>query len=384
MSNTFAAIVPAAFEAAQMVSRELAPAVSSVRTNFRSKIAVGDSLTIPVAPKRVTSTYVPAMTTTTGADTVDAGVIFNLNNNLFDDWHLTGEQILKLQNAGMYEEWQSQMLVQGMRTLVNAMELTTLAAIKAGASRAFGTAGTTPFATGLTELNAGLKILRDNGAYMGDVSLVCDTNAGLNVRNLTQLQKVSEAGGADLLRQGIIGNLFGVMVKESAGVVQHTKGTGAAYVTNAVTPIGGGTLGNATNPNIPMITGSGTALPGDVVTFAADANNKYIINSGLAAPGNLSLGRPGARISIPSANAMTIGNNYMPNVLFDRSAVMLMARAPEIPHNSNITQTVIGDPLTGLSFLLCEVWGDGMLTWRVHAAFGAVANNPEQIAILMG
>lgn len=48
------------------------------------------------------------------------------------------------------------------------------------------------------------------------------------------------------------------------------------------------------------------------MTFAADSVNKYVVNKGVAAPGAVQIGRPGARVAIPDANAMTIGANYTP------------------------------------------------------------------------
>ena len=52
------------------------------------------------------------------------------------------------------------------------------------------------------------------------------------------------------------------------------------------------------------------------VTFAADAANKYINNLAIAAPGTISLGGPGALVTIATANAMTIGNSYTPSMGF--------------------------------------------------------------------
>ncbi|MFX6330770.1 P22 phage major capsid protein family protein, partial [Acinetobacter baumannii] len=84
---------------------------------------------------------------------------------------------------------------QAMRTLVNEME-TDLANLFAGASRATGTAGTTPFASTLTDTAQARRILSDNGAPLSDLQLVIDTAAGASMRTLTQLTKANEAADA--------------------------------------------------------------------------------------------------------------------------------------------------------------------------------------------
>ena len=60
-----------------------------------------------------------------------------------------------------------------MRAAVNEMEAYVAAVAYKGASRAYGTAGTSPFATNITPLAQVLKILKDNGAPWQDGRLSC-------------------------------------------------------------------------------------------------------------------------------------------------------------------------------------------------------------------
>jgi len=55
---------------------------------------------------------------------------------------------------------------------------------------------------------------------------VMNTLAGTNLRQLAQLQQANTAGGTDLLRQGVLLDLQGLSIRESAQVGLHTKGTG--------------------------------------------------------------------------------------------------------------------------------------------------------------
>jgi hypothetical protein len=230
VSNTFTYLQPILFEAAQRVSREPVGALGAITTNFSSQVAVGDSVRIPIAPTRSSSTYSPAMTTTAGTDTSDDNVTLQLTANEFVDWHLTGEQMRSLSNAGMLNEWLRQMAAQGVRKLANNMESLVCTTAKKGASRAYGTAGTTPFGTAgdLSDAANVYKILLDNGAPRDGISLIIDSAAGLKIRGTqSSLFKANEAGSDAMLRQGILGNLFGMQVRESGQVTTHTKGTGS-------------------------------------------------------------------------------------------------------------------------------------------------------------
>jgi hypothetical protein len=135
--------------------------------------------------------------------------------------------------------------------------------------------------------------------------------------------------------------------------------------------------------DIALVTGTNTVLAGDVVTFAADTTNKYVINTGVAAPGTIKLGRPGAKVTIATANAMTIGNNYTANLAFERNAVVGIMRPPVMPPNPLIQSTYISDK-QGLTYLLVQIAGDGMVTWRLHLCYGFKVVQSEHVAIVMG
>jgi hypothetical protein len=83
-----------------------------------------------------------------------------------------------------------------------------------------------------------------------------------------------------------------------------------------------------------------------------------VVNTGVAAPGTITIGAPGALVTIATANAMTIGNNYTPNVGFSRSAMQLITRTPQMPIGPDgkamdMADDVImdiTDPVSGITF----------------------------------
>ena len=375
MANIFTALQPVLYSAAQEVSSEPFGVISGIAASFDDKaVALGDAVKVPVAPTRSTSDYTPAMTTTAGADATASTVDVSITANKVVSWNMTGEQLRSLQNGSTDGEWVRQMVAQGMRALRNGAESACAQAIKEGASRAVGTAGTNPFASDISIMPDARKVLFDNGAPLSDLQFCIDSTAGVAARKLGIIQQAYQAGTDAERRSGDLMRQYGFSIRESAGIATHTKGTGTLYVTSGSTAPG--------VTDIALVTGTNTVLAGDVVTFAADTNNKYVVNTGVAAPGTIK-GRPGAKVTIATANAMTIGNNYTANLAFERNAVVGIMRPPVMPPNPLMQTTMISDK-QGLTYLLVQIAGDGMVTWRLHLCYGFKVVQSEHVAIVMG
>lgn len=376
MANTLTALAPVLYSAAQEVSAEPFAAIDAIDARFDNKgVAYGDTVKVPVAPMRTASSFTPAMTPSAGTDATADAVSITITASEKVSWNLTGEQIQSLENGGNYEEWVRQLIQQGMRALRNNAEAACCLAIKQGASRAYGTAGTTPFASDLSALTNVRKILQDNGAPLADLQFVGDTAAGLNLRNLGIIQQAYQAGSDAERRSGQFLRQFGFQIRESAGVSTHTKGTGASYQTNNAS-------GYAVRDTaITLDTGSGTVLAGDVVTFSGDTN-KYVVGTALAS-NVVTLNRPGLRATLADNVGMTVGNNYAPNLAFERNAVVGIMRPPMMPVNPTISQMQISDG-RGMTYLMLDIAGYGMRSWELHLAYGFKVVQPEHVALVLG
>lgn len=374
MANTLTALQPLLFSVAQEVSAEPFGAVAAINASFDSKgVAYGDKVIVPVAPTRATSAFTPGATASTGADATATNVEVEITKMQKTTWHLTGEQIRSLDNGAMSSEWVRQLLAQGMRALRNEAEADCVAAIYKGASRASGTAGTNPFASALTPLADVRKILRDNGAPMADLQFVGDSTSEANLLKLGVVLDASQAGSDDERRTGILRRQYGFELRTSGGIDVHTKGTGTSYQLSAAGAVG--------DTSINVDTGSGTLLAGDIVTFAG-TSDKYVANSALSG-GVFTIGRPGLLAVEADNDAVTIGNNYTPNMAFERSAIVGVMRPPLIPANPTINQVAISDGM-GMTYLLLDIAQYGQRTWELHLAWGFKAVQPEHIALLLG
>jgi hypothetical protein len=377
MGNTLTNLIPTIYDAADIVLRELTGFIPAVTLDANGEqVAKDQTVRYPVVPAIAASDIVPAATGPDPSPMTFESDVMTISKVRSATFFWEAEEQKGL--GGLFEVILRDQFAQAMRTLVNEVE-TDLAAAYQSASRAYGTAGTTPFASDLSDPANVLKILLDNGAPTSDLQLVINTAAGAKLRTLGQLTKANEAGSTELLRRGVLLDLFGFAVRESAQVKSHTKGTGSGYLVNNA---GGLPVGTTV---IPVDTGTGTILPGDIVTFAADTTNKYVVTSALSG-GSFTIGKPGLLVAIPDNNAVTVGNNYAPNMAFSRSAIHLLMRTPAMPEGGDAADdvTVITDDRTGISFQIAMYRQRRRVAYEVGLAWGVKAVKSEAIALLLG
>ena len=205
-----------------------------------------------------------------------------------------------------------------------------------------------------------------------------DTAAGAKLRSLAQLQKVNEAGGSELLRQGELLNLQGFSLKESAAITTVTKGTGSGYLINNGA---GYAVGDKT---IVLDTGTGTILAGDVVTFAGDTN-KYVNGTALAS-NQIVLNDPGLRAAHADNDALTVGNNFTANLAFHKSAAELAIRPMADPPGGDaaVDTLIVQDPWSGLVFEIKAYKGQKKAKFLVSCIYGVKAWKSNHIGLLLG
>lgn len=384
MANNLTSLVPTLYNALDVVSRELVgfiPAVSSDMTFDRA--AVGQTVTSPVTNGATATDITPAVTPPNDGDQNVGSVSMTINKARRVPIRWNGEEKLGLDNNGAsFNVILRDQMAQGMRTLVNEVEAD-LAAVAINGSRAYGTAGTTPFASNLADSAQMRRILSDNGAPLGDLQLVIDTSAGANMRTLTQLSKANEANDDSLLRRGVLLDVHGFAIRESAQVKTPVVGSAAASTTN--------TTGYAVGTTTITLASAGTGgvLAGDIITIAGDSN-KYIVAAGdtdVSNGGTITLAAPGLRKAIPAAaTAITVVSASTRSAAFARSAIALATRAPALPPqgDSAIDRMLITDPVSGLTFEVAMYAQYRQMQYEVSLAWGTKAVKSEHIASLLG
>ena len=383
MPNTLTNLIPSAYRALNVVSRELVGFIPSVQLDPSAEmLAVGQTIYIPQAPVNSAGKDItPAMAFPTAAYQTIGSKSHSLTKQRAFPFSWQNEERKAMDSGPGYLSINEQQIAQALRAAVNEIEVDIAVAAKNGASRAFGaTAGTAPV---LADWAQAKKILDDNGAPSTDRTSVFDTTAGVALRSTSNLYKVNEAGdGGSLLRQGLLGNLFGFNLRESAQIQTTTKGTAASATTdNAGYAVGATVLTLAS-------AGTGTIVAGDIITFAGDTN-KYVVASGdadVSNGGTITLAEPGLRVAMSAATkAITVFGTSARNTAFSRNSILLSTRLPASVQGDLATdRQVITDPLSGISFELSMYPGDRMVHYEVGVCWGVTVIKPEHLAIIIG
>ena len=381
MANTLTGLIPILYQANDIVSRELTGLIPAVTLNADAEQAAkGQTITYPVAPVSAAVDIAAGVTAPDSGDQAIGNDTMTISKSRAVPIRWAGEEVVSI--GSMHGRLLIDQFAQAMRTLTNEVEAD-LAALYVNASRAIGPADTSLFKNAGDYSDAALvrKILVDNGAPISDLQLVLDTTAGAAIRG--KQAQVQMIGSTLLQQQGILQDMSGMKIRESAQIKLHVKGTGA----NSTTNDDGYAVGDTTLTLAAI--GTGTVVAGDQVTFVGDTN-KYIVNTGdtdVSDAGTIILNKPGLRIAMSEATkAMTIGAGYRANLAFARSAIHLVCRTPAMPPGGDMADDVfyLTDPVSGLVFQIALYRQYRQIKYEVGLAWGVKAVKSEHMAILIG
>jgi len=381
--NTISSIVPDIYEALDVVSRELTGLIPAVTMNASAERAgINQNIVVDVEPAGNVADITPSMTVPDPTGQTSGSSIIQITKSRAAEFGFIGDDQKKLNTGPGYMGTRANKIAQAIRAVANEVELD-LANLQSTFSRAYGTAGSTPFGTAndYTDASNVLKILKDNGSPVSENQLVLNTAAGANF--IGKQSAVNAAGTESMLRQGVLLDLAGMPLRESAQIQTSVAGTGASATTdNAGYAVGATVITLAS-------AGTGTILAGDVISFAGDSE-KYVVVSGdadVSGGGSITLSAPGLRKAIgTSATAITVVAAAARNMAFNRSALVLAARAPARPEEGDMAEDVIliTDPRSGLTMEFAMYKGYRKVRYEVGLAWGVKNIKPEHTALLLG
>jgi len=372
------------YAALDTFNREITGFIPSVtRNTVETRVKVGQEVrSAVVSSDKPRDTYEGNSSKDEGNGAADE-VVFTIEKSRYVPIKFSGEEDLGLTASGTYDSIVLGKIQDAYRQLINEMEEYIAAKAIAGATRAVGTPGTTPFGTAgnLMDFANLAKILDDNGAPRTDRNLVVNTTAMANLRGMqTILLKANEAGSADFLRTGYLNSpITGFGLFDSAGLVSHSSGTAKGLLINNASGVGKGSR------IIDVDTGTGTVLPGDFITIDGDTN-KYIVNVGGTDPTSLKIGAPGLLKDAADNAAIALGGSYLPCVAFQKNAIVLGTRIPSAPRDGDAAEGVeiVTDPYTGIQFEARLYKQHRQNVLEIGIAYGAVVAKSDNVAVLLG
>lgn len=382
MANTLTNLIPELYSNLDVVSRELVGMIPAVTLDaVASRAAKDATVRTFVAPAAAASDVTPGLYAPDVGDQTIGNTTLSITKVRKVPIRWNGEEELSVGGAGFgATAIRGAQIQQAFRTLTNEIE-TDLAALHVGASRAAGAAATTPFATANDYTAASLtrKILADNGAPMSDLQLVVDTAAGANIRG--KQAAAADAGTDSILRQGVLLDINGMMIRESAQINSFTAGSfSSGTLTSAVRAVGATSLAATAD----YTAGLGA---GDIITLAHESDaHKYMITA--VAAGSITIAAPGLRTATAATGTVAITKiaTSRRNLGFSRNAIVLAQRLPALPANGDaaVDRTVVTDPRSGLSFEIAQYAQYRQMYWEVSCAWGVKVIKPEHLAVLLG
>jgi len=384
-ANTLTNLIPTLYVALDTVSRELVGFIPAVTIDASvARAAIGQTVRSFVAPVATASTIAPATVPIDDGQQSIGNVSLAITASRRCPVRWQGEESMQMNSPGGIgvKRIIVDQFAQAMRTLVNEIEAA-LAGLYIYASRGAVPNSTTLFSANLADAALVRKILVDNGAPTSDLQLVIDTTAGAAMRTLTNLSKVNEAGDSSLLRQGVLLDIYGMAVRESAQVVTPAAVGSASSVTTSTDNKAVGDVSIAL-----AAAGTGDIKAGDLVTIAntGDTTTQYVSTTTITGnSGTLLIAKPGLQKLITADTlAIAVRAAGARNLAFARSAIVLATRMPALPAEGDMAadRTTITDPRSGLSFEVSMYKMYRQVQFEVSIAWGVAAVKSEHIAIL--
>jgi hypothetical protein len=379
--NNLTALIPILYAALQVIRRELVgfiPATS--RNSTADRAALNQPIRVPVTPPSENQDITP------GTPPANGGTDFG-----YVDMAITKNKIAKpivwngdeeISVGSQLNQMMVNQYTQAMRSLVNEVERDVCLEAALGAAQAgnvYGQAGTTPFASNLSDLAAVKKLQDDIGTPLGDRHLLINTATGMALRTLQQLTSVADSGESDMLRRGVLNDLMGYMIRESGGFLPVNPGTQISLELAAAAPKGA--------KAIAVTALIGTLNMGAIIQLAG----KYYALTAPADVGATTLQiSPAIAEDVASGVTGTVLSAYLPNVAFSRDFIYLATRNPAMPQQGNrpggtlLDLMSITDPVSGLSFQVALFDAYRQIRIEIGLAWGVKAINKKNGLLLLG
>ena len=379
--NRLTGLIPILYTALFLVSRELVGFIPATSRNMTAdNAALNQIVRVPVTPETENQDITPGTPPANGGTDFDYVDMAITKNKIAKPIVWNGDEQISVGNN--LNQMMVNQYAQAMRSLVNEVERDVcregaIGAVMAG--NVYGVAGSTPFSANLNDLAQVKKLQDDLGTPLGDRHLIINTSTGAALRSLQMLTSAAHSGETDMLRRGILNDLMGYAIRESAGFMPIEPGTQISITLSANAPKGANTIA------VTALTG--TLNIGAVIVIAG----KYYTLTAPAIAGATTLNiSPAIVADVSSGVIATVLSAYMPNIAFSRDFIYLATRQPAMPQQANkaggtlLDMMALTDPVSGLTFQVCLFDRYRQIAIEIGLSWGVKAINKRHAVLLLG
>jgi len=347
----------------------------------------GQTIDIPLSSAITAATVTPAAIPTVAAAITPTVAQISLDQWYHAGFNLNDQEVGRIRADKDFVPLQMGEAFKSLANEINDSVLDTYTGIYGYV----GTAGTTPFGSGVEVASATnlRKTLHEQLCPRDDRRAVLDFAAEAAALNLAPFSDAEKRGDPATKTTGELGRIFGFNWYGEDAIQTHTAGTASGATTDASGyAIGVTTLDLAS-------AGTGTILEGDVFTIAGDEQT-YVISTGDAdvSGGGTIVFAPALKVAITTAaTAITLKASHVVNLGFHRDAFGLAMRAPDAGIKELMGQTLGGnvvssvtlqDPVSQLVMRLELIRGYKMTIWDVDCLWGTTLVDAARACRLAG
>lgn len=343
MANTFTDMLPVIFAQALETLREACVMPRLINTDFADTPAgVGDTINMVVPVATTDAAVSPSASPATPPNNTPTKVSVTLNRWRHAGYHLTDKEAGEI-TSGVKPGLQT----EAIRALANGVN-SYIFSLYTGIYGYAGTAGTTPFASTLTEASALRKVLNNQLAPPDSRSIVIDPDADANA--VTLLANAAYAADNSAQIEGRIGRRIGFDWYMDQVVPTHTAGTiTTGLAAKAATAVAAGV--KTFTATTAASTGACALKVGDVITIAGQTQPTFTLTAAAtqasAATDVVLAFEPALDTALTGGEAITVKGNHVVNLGFHRNAFAFASRRLSSAVASDQMMSV-ADPVSGL------------------------------------
>lgn len=385
MANVLTSILTQILAKGMMTLRQQVLMTRLVNTDYSLEAKKkGQTIDIPLSAAQTASSVSPAAYPSAPSDLTPTTAQISLDNWEHADFALDDREVGRIRADQDFVPLQMQ---EAFKAIANSINDTVFATYK-GIYGYIGTAGTTPFGSGVEVASATSlrKTLHEQLCPREDRRAVLDFAAEAAALNLAPFSDAEKRGSSETKTKGNLGEIFGFDWYGDDAVPEHTAGS----VTGS--PVCGDTALAALV--IAVTGGMGSYLEGDIVTIAGDTQTYAVGATCDSSGGNLSI-TPGLKVAITGSStpAITLKASHVVNLGFHRDAFGLAVRAPDAGikellgtgAGGNVLESVtLQDPISKLIMRLELIRGYKLTIWDIDCLWGTTLVSPARACRLAG